>query len=81
MKYCQADFFGACGCLSHNGFLTRRGYERVNRTNTEGVDKTEESRYLDRVGSVSALAEAEDLYAFCSDLHLDQQGRRHQHGW
>ena len=40
-----------CCCTSHNGFLTRRGYE--------GVDKQEQKSYLDNQGSVSALVEGE----------------------
>ena len=40
-----------CNCHSHNGFLTRRGYELA-----AGAD----SSYLDKVGSVSALVEVEE---------------------
>ncbi len=44
-----------CGCLSHNGFLTRRGYE---------VAAEADGSYLDKVGSVSALVEVEDDFEY-----------------
>ncbi len=61
-----------CGCSSHNGFLTRRGYELARG---QGVDKAEASRYLDKVGSVSALVEVEEFHVFDEQL-IDQQYRR-----
>ncbi len=59
-----------CSCYSHNGFLTDRGYAEVAQQDSLeglsplGVDGRCALRYLDKVGSVSALAEAEDPYAF-----------------
>jgi len=45
-----------CGCVSHNGFLTGRGYALAAQRSLErsGLDATEALRYLDSVGSVSA---------------------------
>ncbi len=40
-----------CDCLSHNGFLTRKGHLLV--TSLIGVDRGDEVCYLDKVGSVS----------------------------
>ncbi len=47
----MACFPPACRCVSHNGFLTRRGYELA--AEADGL-------YLDKVSSVSALVEVED---------------------
>ena len=65
-----------CSCSSHGGFLTRRGYELAR---VYGVDKTEESRYLDKVGSVSAMVEVEEFHVW-DDQVLDQQYRRFHNG-
>jgi len=46
-----ACFTKTCGCLSHNGFLTRAGYRAL-----DGADQVP---YIDKVGSVSALVEVE----------------------
>ena len=46
-----------CKCHSHNGFLTRRGYEDAQLY--LGVDKGRACRYLDKVASVSGLDEDE----------------------
>ena len=40
-----------CGCLTHNGFLTRSGYR--------ALDWAEQRRQVDKVRSVSALVEVE----------------------
>ncbi len=71
-----------CECLSHNGFLTDRGYAEVaqRELGLQGVDGTGASLYLDKSGSVSALAEAEDLYAHVSDQMLLEQGERFHNG-
>ena len=61
-----------CECQSHNGFLTRRGYEAARR---RGVDKAEEIRYLDSSGSVSGLRRDETEMIFCEEV-LDEQHRR-----
>ncbi len=45
-----------CGCLSHNGFLTRAGYA--------ALDVQLSLPYLDRVGSVSASVEVEDDFEY-----------------
>ncbi len=60
-----------CGCLSHNGFLTVRGYaERAQRTSLEGLAPFGECEYVDRVGSVSALVEVEDDFDY-DPLHVE----------
>ena len=56
-----------CGCRSHNGFLTRAGYE--------AFDKAAQMCYLDRVGSVSGLRRDETMLIFDDEL-LDNQYRR-----
>ena len=50
----------SCRCLSHNGFLTRRGYEAVRPT--LWVDKTEVKLYFDTRVSVSGLRRDEDSH-------------------
>jgi len=67
-----------CTCLSHNGFLTRRGYEMIT---SPQVDKTEVDLYLDRVGSVSGLRRDEDLYDSVPDELIDQQHQRFLNGY
>ena len=62
---------GICGCLAHNGFLTRAGYE--------ALDIADGSRYLDKVGSVSALVEGEGDHVFDDQL-LENQYRRFLNG-
>ncbi len=48
---------------SRNGFLTVRGYAENAQRSLEGleVDTTAMKQYLDKVGSVSALVEVEEL--------------------
>ena len=71
-----------CTCLCHNGFLTERGYAELAQRSPEGleVDGMAVRQYLDKVGSVSALAEAEDYHVF-DGLLIDEQYRRFLHGW
>ncbi len=64
------------GHYSRNGFLTRRGYELARAM---GIDKAEVSRYLDKVGSVSALVEGEGALWPC-DSYLEEQHRRFLNG-
>ncbi len=63
-----------CMCLSHNGFLTRAGYQAVD-DGYGGVDARWDSCYLDKVGSVSAMPEPE-LNMFFDDEVIDEQHRR-----
>ena len=60
-----------CECLAHNGFLTRKGYERV--------DGAASSHYLDKVGSVSAVDPIRFNLEF-DDVLLDEQFLRHSGG-
>ncbi len=71
-----------CSCLSHNGFLTDRGYAEVAQRGlfARGVDDTVLRCYLDNVGSVSALVEVEDLYAHVTDQELLEQSERFHNG-
>ncbi len=64
-----------CSCHSHDGFLTRRGYEALAQPE---VDKAEVQLYLDKVGSVSALVEVEDAYVWDETL-IEEQHRRFLH--
>ena len=66
-----------CGCTSHNGFLTSRGLREVAQRSLEGleVDAMDESRYLDKVGSVSGARRDETDHVF-DDQVLDEQYRR-----
>ncbi len=74
-----------CGCFSHNGFLNDRGSAEVAQRELEldGVDNMDPSRYLDRVGSVSASDEDEDLHlwtSWLSDKETEDQYLRFHHG-
>ncbi len=70
-----------CSCRSHGSFLTAKGLEEAaQRFSLEGLAPWGVHAYLDRVGSVSALDEDEDLFAFCSDTHLNEQDRRFHYG-
>ncbi len=66
-----------CGCFSHNGFLTERGYAELAQRELEfgEVDVLPHSSYVDSRVSVSALVEFE-----FNDEILDQQYRRFLHG-
>ncbi len=53
-----------CGCHSHNGLvLSPEGLAQRERKLDE-VDAMDESRYLDKSGSVSALVEVEDDFDY-----------------
>ena len=71
-----------CGCNSHNGFLTSRGLRGVAQREFDlpEVDNMASLRYLDVVGSVSALELERDMYAFVSDAQIDSQYRRFLNG-
>ena len=65
---------------ARNGFLTAKGLEEAGlRSSLEGLAPRGPCEYVDRVDSVSALAEAEDFHVF-DDALLDQQDRRFHHG-
>ncbi len=66
---------------ARNGFLTAKGLREAALRGAicNGVDGTGASPYLDLVGSVSALAEAEDPFVFDHEL-IDQQYRRFING-
>ncbi len=71
-----------CGCLSHNGFLTERGYAELAERELEwpeAVDMSTRCLYLDKVGSVSGTRRDEDTIIFDDEL-LDQQYRRFHNG-
>jgi len=73
-----------CSCSAHNGFLTAKGLREAEQRSLEGleiqgVDMWASKCYLDKVGSVSALAEAEDFHVFDHEL-IDQQYRRFHNG-
>jgi len=68
----QLGMFGVCSCFSHNGFLTRRGYEMVS---SHGVDKAEAIRYLDGKVSVSGLRRDETTMIF-DDGVINEQFER-----
>ncbi len=71
----------ACKCLSHNGFLTAKGLKEAaqREVDVHGVDAMWSASYLDRVGSVSALAEAEAFFVFDDQL-IENQYRRFLNG-
>ena len=66
---------------SRNGFLTSAGLADVAQRSLEGleVDAMAETRYLDRVGSVSALVEVEESHVFDDEL-IEEQYRRFRNG-
>ena len=71
-----------CECLSHNGFLTERGYAEVEQRSLEGlesrgVDTGPELQYLDKVGSVSGSPLTETHW---SDALIEDQYRRFHNG-
>ena len=73
-----------CNCLSHNGFLTVRGYaERAQREAAPipELDFLADAGYIDKVVSVSASPEAGSLYAGVPDALIDQQYRRFLNGF
>ena len=69
-----------CRCTSYNGFLTERGLaELAQRSSLEGLAPRGENGYLDKVGSVSATVEGEELHVFHEEL-IEEQHRRFLHG-
>ncbi len=69
-----------CSCRSHGSFLTAKGLaEAEQRFSLEGLAPRGLLEYVDKVGSVSALAEAEDSHVFDDEV-LDQQYRRFLNG-
>ena len=76
-----------CGCHSHNGFLTGRGYAEAAQRSLEGLEVadvglTRDAKCvrLDKSGSVSALIEVEDLYAHVTDQLILEQSERFRNG-
>jgi len=68
-----------CNCLSHSGFLTRAGYARVAQRDRESLELagTVAMRYLDKVGSVSAIDQLDFIF---DDGVLDEQHQRFLNG-
>ncbi len=55
-----------CKCFSHNGFLTKEGYSLVDQLHGDRARSLAQVgllKYLDSMGSVSALDEDEDPHA------------------
>jgi len=70
----------SCRCLSHNGFLTVRGYEDAQRRRESlGVDDTQLSMYLDKVVSVSASTVPFSHWG--PEALIEEQYRRFNHGF
>ncbi len=71
-----------CKCLSHNGFLTRRGLAEAAQREVDcyGVDAMWAIDYVDCSVSVSGLRRDEDPYAHIPDQLLDEQARRFHNG-
>jgi len=70
-----------CGCRSHNGFLTCRGYaEAIARAEAEGLTPADDCAILDKVGSVSGLGQGRDFAFWPTDHFTDQQYRRFLNG-
>jgi len=65
-----------CGCRSHSGFLTSAGLAEVAQRELElaGFDGVDLSRYVDKVGSVSALVEVEDDFDY-DEKHVELNAR------
>ena len=66
-----------CDCSAHNGFLTAKGLEETAQRSFEGLELAGvvASRYLDRVGSVSAMRRDETTF-WPDEETLDEQHRR-----
>ena len=70
-----------CSCSAHGSFLTAKGLEEAaQRLSLEGLAPRGELVYVDRVGSVSALAEAEDPCVWPPDHILEAQSERFHNG-
>ena len=73
----------ACGCTSHNGFLTAKGLKEAEQRSLEGlgipgVDMWPDCQYLDKVGSVSGLRRDEMTMIFDEGV-IDEQFQRNFH--
>ena len=71
-----------CNCRAHNGLLTAKGLAEAAQRELElnALDAMGIVPYLDKVGSVSAMPDARDFYAFVTDDMTDQQYRRFHNG-
>ena len=77
-----------CSCHSHGSFLTAKGLEEAEQRGVDraytlaqlALDGTPVEFYLDKVGSVSALDEDEDLFAFVPESYIEEQHRRFLNG-
>ncbi len=69
-----------CGCYSHDGFLTKSGYDLVAQREAlrPALDDMQLSMYLDKVGSVSGSG-SPSLH-WDSDMKIDQQYLRFHNG-
>ncbi len=73
-----------CDCSAHNTFLTAKGLEeaaqreRLRLLECRHVDDDPGIRYLDKVGSVSALDGDGDPWV---DELIEEQYRRFHNGW
>ena len=69
-----------CLCHSHSGFLIRRGYALVaQQLSLEGLAPRGECEYFDKVGSVSALIEIENDFAY-DPTHIELNRREIYNG-
>ena len=69
-----------CGCHSHNG-LVRSPEGLAQKESIDGdLTRSDKGVTLDKVGSVSALAEAEDLYGYGWENMALEQYRRFRNG-
>ncbi len=71
-----------CNCSAHDGFLTAKGLQEAAQRDllVHDLDGMDASRYLDRVGSVSAFGPGPDPSAWPSDEDLLEQGERFLNG-
>ena len=68
-----------CGCYSHNGFrLSPEGLAQRDDVGPE-LAGVVARRYLDKVGSVSAMVEGEGFHVWDDQL-IDQQSLRARYG-
>jgi len=70
-----------CRCLSHNSFLTERGYaELAQRNSLEGLTPGGDCVMVDMPVSVSGLELERDLYAIQTSDQLLEQSERFLNG-
>ena len=69
-----------CGCHSHNGFVRSPEGLAQRELKLDALDAMGLKPILDKLGSVSALVEVEDLYAFVTEDMTDEQYRRFHNG-